>query len=215
MPGENAGVDRMLRAPLRARVIDAVTRYLAEPVSRPAANGDVLAASALLRPGDVLLTEGNTRAAALVRRLTRSPWAHVSVYVGPLEAGDDPRCIVEADIGAGVRAVPLSEFKGQRSRIVRPLCLPESDRQRLADWLVGHIGDPYDLAHALALGRWLLKLPGPQTMGQDAKRFICSSLLVQAFVFVGHPIATSETRYVVPRDFESAAGFEVVKAALG
>ena len=65
-------------------------RFLAEPVSRPAATRDVLALSALLRPGDVLLTEGNTRAAALVRRVTRSPWAHVSIYVGPLEAGDDP-----------------------------------------------------------------------------------------------------------------------------
>jgi hypothetical protein len=27
----------------------------------------------------VLLTEGNTRAAALVRSVTRSPWAHVSI----------------------------------------------------------------------------------------------------------------------------------------
>ena len=50
---------------------------------------------------------------------------------------------------------------------------------------------------------------------QDAKRFICSSLLVQAFLFVGHPVAAGEARYVVPRDFESAAGFEVVKAAPG
>src|ERR1035438_7584978 len=204
-----------LVARLRARLIGALARYLAEPVSRPAASGDVLAASALLRPGDVLLTEGNTRAAALVRRLTRSLWAHVSIYVGPLEAGDDPRCIVEADISAGGRAVPLSEFKGQRVRIVRPLGLNETGCRRLAHWLVGHIGDPYDLTHAWALGRWFLKLPAPRTMVQDAKRFICSSLLVQAFLFVGHSIATSEARYVVPRDFESAAGFELVKAPPG
>ena len=195
-----------------ARLAGALARFLAEPVSRPAASRDLLALSALLRPGDVLLTEGNTRAAALVRRLTRSPWAHASVYVGPLEAGDDPRCIVEADISAGVRAVPLSEFKGQRSRIVRRLGLNETDRQRLADWLVGHIGDPYDLAHAWALGRWFLKLPARRTMAQDAKRFICSSLLVQAFLFVGHPIATREARSVVPHDFESATGFELVMA---
>lgn len=204
-----------LLARLGARLIGALARYLAQPVSRPAASGDVPALSALLRPGDVLLTEGNTRAAALVRRLTRSPWAHVSIYVGPLEPGDDPRCIVEADISAGVRAVPLSEFKGQRARIVRPLGLNETDRQRLADWLVGHIGDPYDLTHAWALARLFLKFPAPRTMVQDAKRFICSSLLVQAFLFVGHPIPTSPTRSVVPSDFESAPGFEVVKAAPG
>jgi uncharacterized protein YycO len=197
---------------IRRRLVDALARYLAEPVRRAHASGDVLALAGVLRPGDVILTEGNTRAAALVRRMTRSPWAHVSVYVGPLEAGGDPRCIVEADIGAGVRAVPLSEFRGQRARIVRPLGLGENDRRRLADWLVGRIGDPYDLAYAWALARRLLKLPAPRTILQDAKRFVCSSLLVQAFLFVGYPIAASSTRYVVPRDFESAAGFEVVKA---
>jgi len=204
-------MDASLPSRAAARVADALARFLAAPISRPAAAGDVLALSTVLHPGDVLLTEGNTRAAALVRCVTRSPWAHVSVYVGPLEAGDDPRCIVEAEISAGVRAVPLSQFIGQRARVVRPLGLNETDRRRLADWLIGHIGDPYDLAHAWALCRWFLKLPAPRAMVHDAKRFICSSLLVQAFLFVGHPIAVNEARSVVPRDFESAAGFEVVK----
>jgi uncharacterized protein YycO len=208
-------MNRSLLLRIRASLVGALARYLAGPVSHAAATGDVPALSALLRPGDVLLTEGNTRMAALVRRLTRSPWAHASIYVGPLEPGDDPRCVVEAEISAGVRAVPLSEFKGQRARIVRPLGLHETDRQCLADWLVEHIGHPYDLAHALALGLWFLNLPGPRMMVRDAKRFICSSLLVHAFVVVGHPIAASEARYVVPGDFESAAGFEVVKAAPG
>lgn len=200
---------------LPARLLAALARYLAQRVERPSATGDVLALSPLLRPGDVLLTEGNTRAAAMVRRLTRSPWAHVSIYVGPLEAGDDPRCIVEADIKAGVRAVPLSEFRGQRARIVRPLGLNETDRQRLAEWLVGRIGDAYDLAHAWALGRRCLRLPAPRAMVQDARRFVCSSLLAQAFLFVGHPIAANDPRYVIPRDFASAAGFEVVTAPPG
>ncbi len=203
-------MNRSLASYIRTRVARAIVHYLAQPVSRPAASGGVLALSPLLQPGDVLLTEGNTRAAALVRRVTRSPWAHVSIYVGPLEAGDDPRCIVEAEIAAGVRAVPLSHFKGQRSRIVRPLGLNEADRQRLAHWLVGHIGDPYDLALACALCLWCLKLPVSRTMVQDAKRFICSSLLVQAFLVVGHPIATTQARSLVPHNFESAAGFEVL-----
>jgi Permuted papain-like amidase enzyme, YaeF/YiiX, C92 family len=193
-----------------AHLAGALARFLAEPVSYRAGSDDVLAVSARLRRGDVLLTEGNTRAAALVRFITRSPWAHVSLYVGPLEGGDDPRCIVEADIRAGVHAVRLSEFTGQRARVVRPLGLNDTDHQRLAEWLVGHIGDPYDLPLAWALCRSFLKLPAPRTMVRDAKRFICSTLLVQAFLIVGHPIATAEARCVVPRDFESAAGFEVL-----
>ena len=196
----------------RSRIVAALVRYLAEPVRQPAARADVLALAGVLRPGDVILTEGNTRAAALVRRVTGSPWAHVSVYVGPLEAGDDPRCVVEADISAGVRVVRLSQFKGQRARILRPLSLDETDCQRLADWLVGRLGDPYDLGHVWALGCRLLKLPARRMIVQDAKRFVCSSLLAQAFLFVGHPIATSEARDVLPGDFESASGFKVVHA---
>ena len=56
---------------------------------------------------------------------------------------------------------------------------------------------------------------GPQTIVQDAKRFICSSLLVHAFLSIGHPIATCEAHYFVPRDFENPAGFELVQAAPG
>ena len=96
--------------------------------------------------------------------------------------------------------MPLSEFKGQQARIVRPLGLNESDRQRLADWVIGHIGAPYDLAHAWALCPRFLRLPAPPTMVLEAKHFICSSLLVQAFLFVGHPIASGPARSVVPRD---------------
>lgn len=59
---------------------------------------------------------------------------------------------LEADVAAGVRAVPLSEFSGLRVRVLRPAGLQEADRRRLADWVVSRIGDEYDIAHAWALG---------------------------------------------------------------
>ena len=190
-----------------------LARFLAQPLKHrgamPAADAQTLVS--LLRPGDVLLTEGNSRAAALVRSVTGSAWAHVSMYVGPLDKGPDPRCIVEADIAAGVRAVPLSEFKGQRARLLRPIGLDDVARRRLAQWVVGRIGDPYDISHAWQLAKRLLRLTSsPIAMAQDARRFICSTLLAQAFVFVGSPIVSAEARPLIPRDFEGAFGFEVV-----
>lgn len=124
-------MNRSLVSHTRALVARALARYLAQPVSRSAASGGVLALSPLLRPGDVLLTEGNTRAAALVPRVTRSPWAHVSIYVGRLEAGDDPRCIVEADLSASCKALHDHPYQ--------PLKVAESGvhdhaRQRLYLW---------------------------------------------------------------------------------
>jgi hypothetical protein len=84
------------------RLADALARFLAEPISRPAATGDMLALSALLHPGDVLLTEGNTRAAVLVRRDPLAGRSDLSAA-----GGRRSRCIVEANISAGVRAVRL------------------------------------------------------------------------------------------------------------
>jgi Permuted papain-like amidase enzyme, YaeF/YiiX, C92 family len=216
----------------RNRVINALALYLARPLKHygPSTIADPQSLSATLRPGDVLLTQGNTRMAALVRHITGSPWSHVSMYVGPREDGPDPRCIVEADIAAGVSAIPLSELKGLNVRILRPAFLRDADRHRLADWVVSRIGDEYDVAHAWALARRLLRVsstsrrpPAPSATAQGAARFICSSLLAQAFLLVGYPIVPAQLgvraagiadhRYVTPRDFESAAMFEVVRAA--
>jgi hypothetical protein len=220
----------LLAARIRTRLINALALYLARPLKHydPSTIADPQSLSATLRHGDVLLTQDNTRMAALVRRITGSPWSHVAMYVGPLEDGPDPGCIVEADIAAGVRAIPLSELKGLHVRVLRPAHLHDADRRRLADWVVGRIGDEYDLPLALAMARRLLRLSltsrlpqAPSAMAQGARRFICSSLLAQAFVLVGYPIVPAQLgfraagiadhRYVTPRDFESAAMFEVVR----
>ena len=201
---------------LRSRLIGALANYLAQPVEHytPATNADPQSLSAMLHHGDVLLTEGNTRVAALVKRITQSTWSHVSMYVGPLEKGPDPLCIVEADIAAGVRPVRLSELRGLHVRVLRPTGLNEKDRSRLAEWVVSRIGGEYDLAHALDIARKLLRLPSrlplPHTIAESATRFICSSLLAHAFALIGTPILPVDHRYLTPGDFASASLFEVV-----
>src|SRR5438270_11405483 len=122
---------------LRTALIGALASYLAQPVRHhsPATNADPQSLSAVLHHGDVLLTEGNTRVAALVKRITGSTWSHVSMYVGPLETGPDPLCIVEAYIAAGVRPVRLSELKGLDVRVLRPSGLYEKGSSRLSGWV--------------------------------------------------------------------------------
>jgi hypothetical protein len=214
---------------LRARVVAALAAFLSAPAGRrsPAIGTDPWSLSGVLRHGDVLLTEGHTRAAALVKRVTKSPWSHVSMYVGPLEDGPDPRCIVEADIAAGVRAIRLSQLEVVDLRVLRPVGLDDADRNRLALWVVSRIGGEYDLRHASLLALALLTAPLKSTppppaagMAESATRFICSTLLAHAFTVVGHSITAASTsargaadhRYVVPSDFERASGFEVVGA---
>jgi hypothetical protein len=216
-----------LLTPMRTRLMDAFVRYVTQPVkhSRPATIADAQSLAGILDRGDVLLSEGNTRVAALVKLVTRSTWSHVSMYVGPLEEGPDPPCIVEADVAAGVRSIRLSELNALNVRVLRPVGLNHMDRCRLADSVVSRIGSEYDLAHAWMLARNLLPLPmrlrsSPNTMGNSATRFICCSLLAHAFALVGHPIlpvqmrvsptATTDHRNLTPGDFERASVFEVV-----
>src|SRR5689334_2699282 len=37
-----------------------------------------------LRPGDVLLIEGRSRVASIIRTITQTPWTHAALYVGRL-----------------------------------------------------------------------------------------------------------------------------------
>jgi hypothetical protein len=216
---------RSLLIRFRARLVDRLVLFLAQPVRQYSSvdTADLHVLAMVLRHGDVVLASGRTRAAALVRRFTGSCWAHAAMYVGPLEEGPDPRCIVEADIAEGVRAVPLTEFRGQRVLVLRPTELAPEDRHRLAAWVLTRIGNRYDLAHAWALAKTLLRLPlslPVPPVSETATRFICSSLLAQAFVLVGHPIppahvrardaSAPDLRYVTPRDFAAASGFEVI-----
>jgi len=215
----------------RGRLLTALAKYLAEPLERCVAgsSGDPCALVAALHRGDVLLVHGNTRAAALIKRVTRSSWSHVSMYVGPLDEGPDPQCVVEADIVEGVRSIRLSQIKARRLCILRPTALSESDRSRVADWVVAKIGSDYDLAHAARLlGRRLrpllpLYFPAPQRpIPSSATRFMCCSLLAHAFAWAGYPIVVRESTSgrtvptgvnLVPGDFERAQLFELVRPA--
>ena len=225
----SAHAARQILRRARARLWDALLRYLTTPIPRaaPAAAESIESLAGVLCRGDVLLSEGNTRVSILIKRLTGSPWSHVSIYVGPLDDGHDPRCIVEADVVAGVRSIRLSELDALNVRVLRPTSLDSTKRSRLAEWVTSRIGSEYDHAHALLLGRRLLRLPlrtraGPSssTATSTATRFICCSLLVHAFASVGLAIAPvgmcsdasgcADPASITPGDFEEAPMFEVI-----
>jgi hypothetical protein len=227
LPWIASGLAMLTRAP--SRLLAAFTVYLAQPINHsitdPSADPQSLAA--VLKRGDVLLTYGNSRVAALIKYITRSPWSHVSMYVGPLDGGHDPLCVVEADIAAGVRSIRLSELNALQVRVLRPVGLTEMDRRRLSDWVVGKIGSEYDLTHAWSLMRNVLRLrlpdrfrSAPRTIARSATRFVCCSLLAHAFACVGYPIlpdqvmnltATADPATLTPGDFERASLFEILE----
>src|SRR3954468_3819295 len=123
------------------RVFDGVGQILArylekpEPGYKPGAPSDAEALRALLKPGDVLLVEGNNHISGVIKYLTQSTWSHAALYVGPIgertTADGEPLVLVEANIGQGVVAAPLSKYASDHTRICRPVGLTDEDCARV------------------------------------------------------------------------------------
>jgi hypothetical protein len=180
-----------------------LARFLAQPrhVHSTSAPADLGRLRACLRPGDVLLVEGNSRISTAIKYLTQSTWSHAALYVGPrpdLATGaGEPPCFVEADTVDGVRAVGIAGFAGLHARVCRPASLSPDDAARVVAHAVARIGDRYDLRNVLDLARYLVPTPPVPlrwrrrllVLGSgDPTRAICSTLIAQAFESVRYPI---------------------------
>ncbi|HVZ53615.1 MAG TPA: YiiX/YebB-like N1pC/P60 family cysteine hydrolase [Pseudolabrys sp.] len=230
-------------------IVDGVGRLLAHYLEKPAQGyqpftpSDPEALRATLKPGDVLLVEGNNHISGVIKYLTQSTWSHAALYVGPVgdrvSAEGEPLVLVEANIGQGVVAAPLSKYARYHTRICRPTGLTDDDRARVCAYAAERIGFDYDLKNIVDLMRYLLPLPVPQRFRRrmialgsgHPTRIICSALIAQAFETVRYPILPKVTRVesasarqeileirhsslYAPRDFDISPYFEVVKPTL-
>ena len=189
------------------RLLAWLGRRLARYLTRPRPQGAQAATSpheklaGSLEPGDVLLIEGNRRISIAIKYLTQSTWSHSALYVGDAlgapPPGEEPKVLIEADLRAGVRAVPLSQYAGLHTRICRPVGLAPEDLKKVIDFAVKSIGETYDLKNLVDLARYLLPTPPVPARWRrrmialgsgDPTRAICSTMIAQAFGLVRYPI---------------------------
>ncbi|MGV2981821.1 YiiX/YebB-like N1pC/P60 family cysteine hydrolase [Camelimonas sp. ID_303_24] len=212
------------------------------PGYRPSAPPDPAALARALQPGDVLLVEGATRIASIIKYLTQSSWSHAALYVGPVRDQDD-HVLVEADVQHGVTTAPLSKYAAASVRICRPVALTPDDRDAVVAYARSRIGQAYDLRNVIDLGRYLLPLPAPSRFRRrmialgsgEPTRAICSTLIAQAFEQVRYPVLPrleiaarkNMTRFTraeilhirhhslfAPRDFDISPYFAIVKPTI-
>ena len=180
-----------------------LARYLAQPVKDfvPLATADPGAFLRALRPGDIVLVEGNTRVSTAIKYLTQSTWSHSSLYVGPIlgrsEPSGEPHVLVEADVEHGVLSAPASKYSRAHTRICRPIGLSADDVRAVTNFAVDRIGMAYDLRNTFDLLRYLLPTPPVPSrfrrrmiaLGAGSlTRAICSTLIAQAFQTINYPI---------------------------
>ncbi|WP_458525026.1 lipo-like protein [Onishia taeanensis] len=207
---------------------DCLSRYLTKPVpgARTQAPSDLESLAAALRPGDVLLVEGESHLSTAIKYLTQSTWSHAALYVGEAyrEAGGGPLGLIEADMREGVRRVGLAQFSGLHCRICRPVGLDETEVDALVAYVGKRLGYHYDLKNIIDLARYLIPTPPVPvrwrrrllSLGSgDPTRAICSSLIAQAFQSIRYPIlpcvmvkpsarpkgSDGEVRVLYPRHF--------------
>jgi hypothetical protein len=161
--------------------------------------------SAALKPGDLLLVEGNSRISSAIKYLTQSTWSHVCVYIGQHESLNP---LLEADLIDGVITVPLDKYEGFNLRICRAVSLTELDTQTIIDFVTSRIGHQYDKRNIIDLARYLLPTPPvPQRFRRsllefgsgDPTKAICSTLVAQAFQSIKYPILPLQADEIEPR----------------
>jgi hypothetical protein len=162
-----------------------------------------------LKPGDVLLVEGNARISQIIMYLTQSSWSHAAMYLGDAllrwggpEADralarfgpEAAHLLIESDLEEGVIVAPLSKYLEQNLRICRPRALsPESLDGVITEMLL-HLGVRYDQRNVFDLLRYLLPfhlLPrrfrrrSLYLGSSNSREVICSSLIAKAFYRAG------------------------------
>ncbi len=192
----------------------------------------------VIRPGDILLVDGNSRISTAIKYLTQSTWSHACLYVGAGDQSSDIPSLVEADLTEGVTLVPLNKYVNYNLRICRPVGLADKERDSLLRFVEERLGYKYDLKNILDLMRYLIQNPAVPTRyrrqmlslgsGEPTKA-ICSTLIAQAFQSINYPILPREKladdtgerhfehrhySHYVPRDFDLSPYFCVVKPTL-
>ncbi|MGA8818847.1 MAG: YiiX/YebB-like N1pC/P60 family cysteine hydrolase [Xanthobacteraceae bacterium] len=180
-----------------------ILQFLERPTVRyaPFFAPDPSVVRAALQPGDILLVEGNTRLAAIIKFLTQSTWSHAALYVGERPghrtADGEPNVLLEADADTGVVTVPLSNYQHFHTRICRPVGLSDDEKQTVINYALARVGKQYDSKQIVDLARYLFPYPPVPVWFRrrmlaigagDPTRAICSSLIAEAFQSIHYPI---------------------------
>lgn len=167
----------------------------------------------IIRPADVILVNGRTRASGVIQTVTLSPWSHMALYIGCLselrdrelaarlrgeqEFAADEQLTLEAAVGKGVVIGRLARYEPEHLRLCRPSGLSADDAQAVIDYGLARVGRDFDqrqildmlrffFPYALLPRRWRSILF--ETRPGETTHEICSTFLVKAFHSVGYPV---------------------------
>jgi hypothetical protein len=118
-----------------------LARYLDKPATgyEPFTPSNPVLLARTLEPGDVLLVEGNTHIAGVIKYLTQSTWSHAALYVGSVaRRGSEAKSETKTEAGTEAKAETGIEAKTETTETKSE---PESETNAAA-------GEPHELIEA-------------------------------------------------------------------
>lgn len=166
-----------------------------------------------LRPGDVLLIEGRSRVAEIIKSVTQSMWTHSVLYIGRLHDIDDPlmrdhilkyrhcnpdeQLIIESMLGQGTVVNSIDIYDGEHIRICRPRGITRKDSQKVIDYAIRQLGVDYNVRQIMDLARfmfpyWFIPKNWRSSLFEHnagkPTETVCSTMMAEAFAKVRFPI---------------------------
>lgn len=166
-----------------------------------------------IRPGDVVLVEGRSRVADVIRVITQSRWSHSAIYVGRIhdiqdqayrnkllecyETTPDTQLLIEGILGKGIIVTPLTDYVKDNLRICRASTLSAKDAQRVVEYCINKLGVAYNVRQLFDLARFLFPwriLPRRwrstlfTRRPNDTTKTVCSEMIAEAYYSVHYPV---------------------------
>ena len=210
-------------------VLDWIGRRIASGLTQassgyePFTHADPSTLQRVLRPADVLLVAGNRKISTAIKYLTQSTWSHAALYIGNAlgapAIGEEPKSLIEVEVGRGCVAVPLSKYATFNTRICRPIGLSDEDCRKVVTFMVERIGLQYDMRNIVDLLRYLIPTPPVPTSWRrrmialgsgEPTRAICSTLIAEAFQSIRYPILPKIERLPSSPEYSRQARQEIL-----
>jgi hypothetical protein len=208
-----------IQSSVRRRVVAVLGRLLTKPLRsyEQRIPNSLANLKGQLRPGDVILVEGDQRISQVIRYLTQSSWSHSALYIGDelrrlkpdladallaQHGAEAKHLLVEATVEDGVACTPVAKYIHYNLRVCRPRGLRRQDLDRILEEVTGQLGRRYNVRHIFELGRYFFPVSliprrfrrAALTYGGEAtRRVICTTMLARAFANIGYPIVPRVT----------------------
>lgn len=161
-----------------------------------------------LKPGDVILVEGNKLISRVIMAVTHSTWSHCALYVGDGK-------IIDPLPSTGTVVNPVEALAHLNIRVCRPFGLSGEAIDKVVSFAMSHVGRGYDHINIsnILFSFFKKKVDYTEFLGDiSGSNEVCSGLIAEAYNQVGFPVLSGVNfSQIVPGDYDLSPNFEIIK----